>query len=288
MPRRGHGKPELARSGRFDLLPHDSRKLLIRRIEGKFPVLVDQLVAELRLPRPHGCPGSTVGDDARGAYEQQGIRFSRLLLVELTLMEQILSRGTQCGRQRIVGSQRAFEIGGPENDLLGLEDDGVLAALDVDGAASGSMGTFIGNDGIRATPLECLAPGLVHTMLHPVDLRRQFAELLLHGRLPLGVGSGLLQLLPGTFHFGQLLPESARVIFQMAQLQMRVGQLRLGLPERLSVMADTPADQFELLFDVLFRLSLLRFGHLRGLQSGVASDDDQHQDQRPHGANQHG
>ena len=114
----------------------------------KLPLRVDHFVAEIRLPRAHRFSGGVVRLDAHRSNEQQRIRLSRLLRIELPGAKQVLPRRAQGGGQGIAGRQGTIEIGRSQDNPFRLEYDCVGTAFEIDWAASRAVRTFIGDDGV--------------------------------------------------------------------------------------------------------------------------------------------
>ena len=105
----------------------------------------------------HGAAGGIVGHDALGADQQQRIRLAVAARVEGAPLQQIFADRPQRGGQRIARSQPLVEIGRDELDALGLQDDGVGAAFEVDRAAMGLVRPVVWKDGVGPrTPLGLL------------------------------------------------------------------------------------------------------------------------------------
>ncbi len=132
------------------------------------------------------------------------------------------------------------EIGRDELDALGLEDDGVGAAFEVDGAAMGLVGPVVGNDGVGV-------------------------------RTPLGLLLGVGQSASGLGEFALDLPQFA---FRDAALRGGVGMVEVQVDARGPQLADPVAQAPGMVLDVAQGepgIGQLRLRDLRGISSTVRS-----------------
>ena len=224
-----------------------------------------------------------------GRTNNSGYGSPAVLRIDAALQEHLLAGRADGGGQRIAGAQRFVEIGLGENDVLGLQHDGVAATFDIDGAATRAIGTIVGNDGIRFRTVGGCLLGLGQSLLGLGDPAFDLPQFLFTGsdeaaRFQSFVG-GLFGL-PGEFL--ELIAEPPAVVFDMAQHQPGLGQLGLGFLARLLQLFDPPLDHFHFRGDAGLLLGVLGRRFLDGLQARLASDEEQQEHERPHRADQHG
>ena len=200
----------------------------------------------------------------------------------------MFSRRPQRGGQRIIGAEGALEIARHERRALGLHHDHIGTAFDVDGAAMRLVRAFVGHDGIRFRALLRRLPGGLDPPFGLGDLRLELPRSVFHRAALLIIRRARVELLPRLFLLGQLAAQLARMIFEVAQFQSRVGQLRLGRFVRRFQLADPPLGVLARLLEIDFLIGHFDASRLGRVKPGVPRDDDQQQDQHAHRANQNG
>ena len=276
------------RPGQVDLLTHHLGQLQVGRRKLYFPVFADQLIAEIRLPPLHRLPRNVIEINAMRTNQQQRIRLAVALRIVSATVHHVFSGGPQCRSQRIAGQRWPCEIGLAQHDALGLDHHGVGAAFDVDRAAMGLVGPFVGNDRVAmGTAFGQLldvcqaAPGVGNRPLNLIELALQAADWRRAAqRSKIAPRCGRTEL-------PQPIGKPPAMVFDVAQGEPGVGQLRLGgLPRGLQLL-DPPLDHL-----MLGHEFVLLFGHLGrclggGLQLGLSRNGQQQQHERPHSANQY-
>ena len=270
---------------RGDRLADNLDQSRIWRRVGEFPIVANQFVAEIASPRLHRLAGGIIRGDALRPDQQQRIGLA-CLRVELALGQQLLACRPQCGGQRIAGAHRSLEIFGGQPDSLGLDDDGIGEAFEVDRPPPGLVGALVGNHGIRGTTAGRLLAGLLDLLPGRVDLSAELLQFRFRLALLLAIGVfDVFQLgdgVPILFEFG---PQPPRVVFEVAEVEPRVGQLRLGRLAGFFALLDPPQHVFPLGLQLgaVFRGVFRRFGHGGGLGLNARRVHHGHQ-QRHQGA----
>ena len=187
--------------------------------------------------------------------------------------------------QRIARAGRAFKIAGAQADTLGLQKDAVAAALDVERTTVCTAAALVGNDGICRRLCVASCAGLVERLAGAGEPLLEAAECLVVGHDRSASGS---QRRRRAFQRGKLILQAAGALLDARQLHPRLGEfVGRPLPDSLQLLA-TPgkavACQLQLLGERL--LLLVELGGL--VLPHRSAEEDQHDQQSPHRAQQHG
>ena len=137
-----------------------------------------------------------------------------------------------------------------ERDPFGLQDDGVVAAFEIDRTATGLIGPFVRDHGIGGRAARGRLMRLGELLLGSLDLRADLLQLRLRLAQPLVIDVFQpLEIAARFFVLGKLVAQPPRVVFEVAQLEPGVGQLRFGRRPRLFQLLDAPLDVLALRLD---------------------------------------
>src|SRR6185437_17170712 len=112
--------------------------------------------------------GGLISGDPVGPDQQQGI--GRSFLAGQLIACKILSGRSQRAAHRTAGAEIALEVALGENQSLGLKNNALAAALDVDRTAPGFVRPVIGDYGVGIAPAAGLLDRLVEFLLLVGDL----------------------------------------------------------------------------------------------------------------------